>query len=66
MFPCRPHFGIHIDGSPGYRQCVQAVKFDEDCVELSIYCSVKYLEYKELPVKKIQVKFYRNEVEYLF
>ena len=40
--------------------------FDKDCVKLSIYCSVKYLEYKELPVKKIQVKFYRNEVKCLF
>ena len=29
-------------------------RFDQDCVELSIYCSVKHLEYKELPVKKIQ------------
>ena len=19
MFPCRPYFGVHIDGSPGYR-----------------------------------------------
>ena len=40
--------------------------FDKDCAELSIYCSVKYLKYKELPVKKIQVKFYRNEVKCLF
>ena len=38
----------------------------EDCVELSIYCSVKYLENKELPVKKIQVKFYCNKVKCLF
>ena len=32
MFPCRPYFGIHIDGSPEYRE---KIKMKTTCLTLT-------------------------------